>query len=175
MPDQKADPKTDNDAFLKRLQSLASDRGHNANLRRYWSPATRHQAYPTLGLLGALERRNKALLAALYAAHPDHRPGIGVGRAALSLGDRREGHHPYDSHFRRLLASEELGTLAEPGDLAPQLHRLVRRLAREGRGLDYAQLLKDLNFWKDYRQGVKVRWSKEFWSVPAETPSTEAA
>jgi CRISPR type I-E-associated protein CasB/Cse2 len=155
--------------FLSRLRQLVDkDRGNRAALRRYWSPATRHQAYPILGRLGALEDKRKSILAALYAEHAEHRAGQTVGKAALRLGDRKEGEHPYDRHFRRLLACDTLE------DLAQQLHRLSKRLQREGIGLDYEELHKNLNYWSKYREDVKVRWAADFWQAPVEQIQTEA-
>lgn len=156
------------DAFLKRLTNSMADRGQRAALRRYWSPATRHQAYPILGKLGALRDDRKAILAALYAEHPEHRPGNGVGKAARKLGKPQDGGHPYDRHFRRLLACEDLT------DLALQLYRLVKRLGREGIALDYATLYRNLNYWANYRDDVKVRWAADFWqaSLPQSSEPT---
>lgn len=158
-----------NDPFLDRMRKALDGerrRGERAALRRYWSPATRSQAYPILGRLGALDDNRKAILAALYAEHPEHQTGMTVGKAALGLGDRREGEHPYDRHFRRLLACQELGTIAEPGDLAVQLHRLIKRLSRDAIGLDYSELHKNLNYWANYRDQVILRWASDFWGAP---------
>jgi len=161
---------TDNQhQFLKRLQNIVADRGNRAALRRYWSPATRHQAYPLLGQLGALEDNRKTILAALYAEHPEWQNGQSVGKAALRLGDRKEGEHPYDRHFRRLLACQSLD------DLGLQLHRLVKRLQRDGIGLDYAELQKNLNYWANYSENVKVRWAADFWQAPIAQMTPEAA
>jgi len=44
-------PKPANDAFIERLVKICADRGSTAALRRFWSPATRHYAYPILGHL----------------------------------------------------------------------------------------------------------------------------
>lgn len=109
----------------------------------------------------------KAVLAALYAEHPEHRDGVTLGKAALRLGERKDGEHPYDRHFRRLLACEDLGSTAHPGELALQLHRLVKRLAREPVPLDYRELHKNLNFWANWRDDVKLRWAADFWQAPA--------
>lgn len=162
--------------FIDRLRrDLDGDRrrAERALLRRYWSPATRTQAYPILGQLGAIDDARKAFVATLYAENPLHQAGLGVGKAALRLGDRREDEHPYDRHFRRLLACQELGDVENPGELPQQLHRLVKRLAGEGVGLDFAELHKNLNFWRDYRDRVLLRWASEFWGAPV--PSTEDA
>ncbi len=141
-------------------------RGERAALRRYWSPATRSQAYPILGQIGALEDNRKAILAALYAEHPEHQHGLTVGKAAARLGERKDGEHPFDRHFRRLLACQNIGRTDDPGDLASQLHRLVKRLHRDGIGLDFAELHKNLNFWANHRDFVLLRWASDFWNTP---------
>lgn len=160
-----------NTEFLDYVSRTCKDRGNRAALRRYWSETARHQSYPVLGKLGALQDERKTILAVLYAEHPAHRPGFGVGRAALALGKRsKEGEHPYDRQFQRLLACDTLE------DLGHQLHRLVKRLDRESIGLDYQKLHKKLNFWKNYSEGVKVEWAAEFWQAPLpENESTEAS
>jgi CRISPR type I-E-associated protein CasB/Cse2 len=155
-----------NSRFIAQLARLCEDRGHSASLRRYWSETTRHQALPVLGRLGAISDDRTATVAALYAVHPNHAEDCGIGRAALRLGDRKDGDHPYDRHFRRLLACDDLS------DLAPQLHRLVKRLGREAVPLDYAKLLKELFFWSaGYAESVKTTWAKEFWQAPADLPA----
>lgn len=155
-----------NAQFIAQLAKLCDDRGHSASLRRYWSDTTRHQAMPILGRLGAIGDERKSTVVALYAVHSNHAEGSGIGRAALRLGDRKDGDHPYDRHFRRLLACDALD------DLAPQLHRLVMRLSREGIPLDYAKLLKELHFWSaGYSESVKTTWAKEFWQAPFDLPT----
>lgn len=153
-----------NREFITTLASLCDDRGHAAALRRWWSPATEHQAYPSLGKLGAIGNWPRSTVAALYATHPSHQnSGHGIGQAALWLGDRKEGEHPYDRHFRRLIASRT------EEELTPQLHRLVKRLASESVSFDYARLLKDLRLWAaGHEESVKINWAKEFWQAPVE-------
>ncbi len=158
-----------NTSFIDQLRRhLDGDRkrGERAALRRFWSTATRSQAYPVLGLLGALEDDRKAILAALYAEHPEHIAGITIGKAASRLGERKEREHPFDRHFRRLLACQDIGRADDPGDLAFQLHRLVKRLKREGIALDYAELHKNLNYWSRHRDLVLLRWASDFWNTP---------
>ncbi|MBB5350957.1 CRISPR type I-E-associated protein CasB/Cse2 [Haloferula luteola] len=160
-------PPPNHDSFLQRLQRCVDDdRGMRASLRKYWSPATRHQAYPILGILGALDDSRKCLLAALYAEHPLHKDGFTVGKAALRLGDRSDGEHPFDRHFRRLLAAEKLGSVAAPGDLAHRLHRLAMRLSREAVPLDYHAVHQNLNHWSSWADRVKLGWASDFWQSP---------
>jgi CRISPR type I-E-associated protein CasB/Cse2 len=156
-----------NRRFISQLAELCDDRGHAAALRRYWSDTTEHQALPILGRLGAIGDERKSTVAALYAVHPLHAEGFGIGRATIRLGERKDGEHSYDRHFRRLLACNEIA------DLAPQLHRLVKRLSREAVPLDYAKLLSELNFWSTgYSDRVKTDWAKEFWQSPIDPPTT---
>ena len=159
--------------FVAQLVSLcAHDRGHRAALRRWWSDGTRHYAYPLLGKLYALDDDGKSITAALYGAHlkdsaPAHVAGShSIGSAALKLGGNRSQADAFPSmerHFRRLLAADLLD------DLAPQLHRLVKRLERESIPLDYACLLGDLRQFRSNPEAVKTRWAVAFWQAPTET------
>lgn len=166
MPTQK---KPDHAAYIVRLTSALNDnhRGDRAALRRYWSPTTRHQSYPILGKLSALGDDRKTILCALFAEHPLHKTGNTIGKAALYLGDRKDGDHPFDKHFRRLLACDDLT------DLGTQLHRFVKRLSRESIALDYAALHRDLNFWVNYSDRVKLDWAAQFWQAPIPQSGTE--
>lgn len=161
--------KTD-DPLISRLGEMTDDRGAISHLKRYWSTTTKHYAYPILGRLQVLgsHRLADATTAALFAVHPSHRlGGPGIGRAALALGERKEDHHPYDSHFRRLLASADLK------DVADQLFKLCRRLEREGVSIDYNRILWDLRSWEKSSDTIKARWAMEFWQAPAELAPVE--
>ena len=164
-----------NEAFVATLVALCGqDRGHRAALRRWWSEGTRHYAYPLLGKLFALDDDGKTYLAALYAVHskdtaPAHvSGGHSIGSAALKLGGNSTQADAFPSmerHFRRLLAAESLD------ELAPQLHRLVKRLERESIPLDYAKLLGDLRQFRTNSEAVKTRWAIAFWQAPAAQPT----
>ena len=169
-------------AFIDSLRTILRDRGHLAELRRYWSPRTRHYAYPILGRIGAIsdpERPDpRTLVAALYAVHsreetsPDQKDGPSVGTAFLRLGGgstQSEGFESTERHFRRLLACQTLE------ELGRQLHRLVKRLERERITLDYTRLLEDLSLFRSgYSESVKTRWSRHFWQAPDEPQPEEA-
>lgn len=159
----------ENQKFLADLTRACEDRGQRAALRRYWSDATRHDAYPVLGRLRSIGHEPRSLIAALYAEHPHHSDSArSLGQTCLRIagGDVEN----YETHFRRLLASDDLT------DLSAQLHRAIRRASREGAGLpvNYLRLLKDLAFWRDYGDSVKTRWAQDFWQAPAaaENPQT---
>lgn len=151
------------DPLIERLIKACDDRGSRAGLRRFWSPATLHYAYPVLGRLGIPNPGNPdAITAALYAVSPHHASnGLRIGQACRKLaGDK--GLESFERHFRRLLAS---GDLQEVGG---QLHRIFKRLERESISLDYQEVLKNLRFWKSYSETVKARWAMDFWQAPAE-------
>ena len=160
-----------NQDFVTALTRICADRGHRAALRRWWSEGTRHYAYPILGNLYALDDDRKTILAALYSVHskdstPAHFAGSHtIGSAALKLGGNSSQADAFSSmerHFRRLLSADTLE------ELAPQLHRLVKRLERESIPLDYARLLGDLRQFRNSPEAVKTRWSIAFWQAPAD-------
>ena len=155
--------KTD-DPFVEKLLKLGNDRGSLSHLKRFWSATTLHYAYPVLGRLGVPDPKHPdAMTAALFSIHPRHQlGGPGIGRAALSLGDRKEDKHPYDSHFRRLLSCDSLE------DASWQLLKLMRRLEREGKEIDFNQVMWDLRNWDKKSADVKTRWAMHFWQAPAE-------
>lgn len=177
------DTKTNVDEdFIRILQQKVGgehNRATRAELRRYWSPTTRHYATMALGKIGALRSylSPEALLALLYAEHPEHRPeGASFGKALLRLAggnSSSDAFASFERHFRRLLACEG-GDLEE---LSRVLHRFVRRLAKESIPLDYNQLLWDLRKWRNHSEDVKTQWTRAFYGAPSpETllaPATE--
>ena len=169
------DHQSQNEEFVAALCSLLHDRGIVANLRKWWSPATRHYAYPVLGRLRALDDDRKTLLAALFAVHatggksPHAAGGASLGKAALQLagGLKGAGFESMEKHFRRLLAAADLD------ELAPRLQRMVKRLERESITLDYARLLGDLRQFGKFPERIKTKWALDFWqAVEPITPDT---
>lgn len=164
----KPDYQKQNEDFVAALLRECFDRGTRAELRRYWSERTRHYAYPVLGKLRALDNPPRRTTAALFAAHDReqsraHRKGgATVGGAFLYLaggGRTKPAYESTERHFRRLLACDSLD------DLAAQLHRLVKRLERDGFPIDYERLVQDLWRWKYNAERVKTDWSLDFWQA----------
>jgi CRISPR type I-E-associated protein CasB/Cse2 len=158
--------------FLRRLVVTVGgegNRGTRAELRRYWSLTTRHYATMQLAKLGALRSylNPEALLALLYAEHPEHRQqGSSLGRALLTLAGgsaQSSGFEAFERHFRRLLACEG-GDLNE---LSTVLHRFVKRLSKESIPLDYNKLLWDLRKWHTSSEEVKTQWTRSFYNSPS--------
>lgn len=173
--ESKPDYQKQHEDFVAALLRECSDRGTRAELRRYWSEQTRHYAYPVLGKLRALDNAPRLIAASLFASHDReqsraHRKGgATVGGAFLYLaggGRTKPAYESTERHFRRLLACDSLD------DLAPQLHRLVKRLERDGFPIDYVRLLRDLRFWNKNAERVKTDWSLDFWQA-ADTNTTQ--
>ena len=145
------------------------NRGNCAKLRRYWSPSTRHYAYPLLGRLSVLDRKPDALTAALFAEYPEHSPsGLTIGKAALRLagGSRNSsGFEAFERHFRRLLGCD--GSNLE--EIGAYLHRMILRLKGSGLKLNYNQILWDLRRWRSSDEDVKIRWACDFWQAPIDS------
>jgi CRISPR type I-E-associated protein CasB/Cse2 len=151
--------------LTRKLLVHADDRALMAHLRRWWSPATRHYAYPVIAKLAggqALDDIPLCTVAALFAEHPqDDKKSRNLGTTCREIaGKERE---TFETHFRRLLACQDLET-----DLAPVLHRIAKRAKKEGKGINYSQLHHDLARWKNNAEKIKTAWAKEFWSVPSE-------
>lgn len=143
----------------------AYDRGKLSNLRRWWSPATRHYAFPVIARLAggnALDRSEICLIAALFAEHPNHSEKTGDLGATCR---RIAGKNPdsFEAHFRRLLSSQDLAS-----DLAPNLLKVIRRAKKESLPVNYQKLERDLARWKFSAEKIKINWAKSYYSVPSE-------
>lgn len=173
-------PTRKNEPFIEQVLRWCggeNNRATRAELKRYWSPATRHQSWAILGRLGTLRPNHtspETILAALYGVHPSHKMGSNrLGRAALTLagGHIRSDHfESFDRHFRRLLACEG-GQLEELGGY---LHRLFKRLEREDIPVDFNTLLWDLRNWHRRADDVKSEWARQFYQAPHETEVLQA-
>lgn len=148
------------------LLEQSKDRGKLAHLKRWWSPATRHYAYPVIASIAgsyAIDKPSICIVAALFAEHPTHSDkSKNFGTTCTIVAGKNKD--TFESHFRRLLAAEQL-----EGDLAPALHRIVKRAKKEGTAINYTQLHEDLNKWKYGAETIKTNWAKEFWKVPDES------
>jgi len=150
--------------LLKLEQS--KDRGKLSHLRRWWSPATRHYAFPVIaGIAGsyAIDDLPICIVAALFAEHPKHSDKIkNFGTTCRNVAGKNKD--TFESHFRRLLSSGPI-----EADLASALHRIVKRAKKDGTPINFTQLHQDLYKWKYSAEKIKTDWAKEFWSVPDES------
>jgi len=141
----------------------SKDRGKMSHLRRWWSPATKHYAYPVIaGLAGgySIDHPPTCIVAALFAVHPAHsEKSKNFGTTCRLVAGKHKD--TFDSHFYRLLASEDL-----LNDLAPILYRIAKRAKKDGIAINFTQLHKDLCKWKYSAERIKTDWAKEYYCVP---------
>lgn len=168
------------DSFIVHLQTLAArDRGALAALRRSlgFAPGAYPPAYPSVERFAAQGGDKDALRQALYltaglfALHPKHAKGFGIGEVFGQLMQRR-GSPSIEKRFIALLS-------AEAENLPDHLRQVVTLLAADGIGLDYAALLSDIEPWlhpraSDTRDRVRQRWARAFYRATlSETPAAD--
>jgi CRISPR system Cascade subunit CasB len=160
-------PENPDEELVQRVVAACRDRGSAAELRRYWSPTTRHYAFPVLGRIGVTNPRSAdAFTAALYALNPRHAArGPRPGQALKKFAD---GEDSFDAHVRRLLACDDLDEVAD------QFQRLFVRLDGEAIALDYNRLLWDLRNWAKKSEDIKTRWGQDYWMHPKEQQAAES-
>ena len=98
------------------------------------------------------------LTAMLYAIFPQHVKGKPF---ALVMAESDEGNKEGSANerrFRRLLSSDW-------EQLARVLPREINILGQQGKGFDYDQLHKDLQFWGSR---VVIRWAEQFYNKKSE-------
>jgi CRISPR system Cascade subunit CasB len=140
-----------------------------ADLRCALIESKKHRAWPVLHRLGvAVTNRVAAIVAALYATHPEETGEGNFGATCRAVqtcrGDNRSDDSkltPTERRFMHLLA-------AEPGDeIYERVTRMVLLAKSHGVPVNYEQLETDLRFWNDRK---KTAWAASFW-----TPGVDAA
>jgi CRISPR system Cascade subunit CasB len=158
--------------LLDQLRQRKDDRGLMADLRCALVESKQHRAWPALHRLGVdVTNRVAAIVAALYATHPQEGPG-NFGDTCRAVQSRRGDSRgddklsPIERRFLHLLA-------AEKGD---ELDQRVTRMVLVAKSLevpvDYERLETDLRFWNDR---TKTAWAARFWApdVAADAPTAE--
>lgn len=147
---------------IERLIKKKEDRGLMAHLAKWWSPRTRHYAYPVIGkIFGGFSIGDLSveIPAALFAIHPLHSTDNGnIGDTCRRIAGK--DLETYEAHFRRLLASQKV-----EDDLEHQLFRIGKRARAEGIPINFVQLSDDLRLWKWKQDRIKIDWAKSFWST----------
>jgi CRISPR system Cascade subunit CasB len=140
-----------------------------ADLRCALVESKKHRAWPALHRLGAaVTDRPAAVVAALYATHPEETQDGNFGTTFRAVqgrrGDKRGDDSkltPTERRFLHLLAAEK----------GEELHQRVTRMVlvakSEGVPVNYEQLETDLKLWTDR---TKTDWAAAFW-----TPGVDAA
>lgn len=101
-------------------------------------------------------RQSGYQVAALYAQHPEHRPGLTFAEALRILHRKQDESEALPKRFMAILE-------ADAEDLPIHLRHTMSLLAAAGQGLDFAQLRKDLSWWGHPNRRVQERWAQDFW------------
>jgi len=160
-----------NHDFIQFLERLSTSRNRRAlaELKRSlaFAPGAYWPAYPYVepfvsGLDG-WSREAHYVVAGLFAVHP---MVVAERTLARALGDkfRTKGVGSLEARFLALLDSDR-------DQIGDRLRRAVVLVA--DRGLDWAQLLRDLVRWFHPLRFVQERWAREFYQVAAATDAAE--
>ncbi|MCX7801222.1 MAG: type I-E CRISPR-associated protein Cse2/CasB [Fimbriimonadales bacterium] len=113
------------------------------------------------------------IVAALFAKHPEHRPGPSLGDALRRSISGSAAKHGERGVEMRLTAALD----ADPEDLPRHLEGLVSLCQSAGQPLDWHRF-----FWhvaillgddEDRRNRVRLAWARDFWKHAQENPSEE--
>lgn len=157
---------------IRKVNSKApADKHFRAVMRRADNPAFESAAWeyliPFCDIEKEYERLPFAVVGAAIAKAKPEKDGEGnLGNAFHQICKNKDDMERESRRFRRLLAADTTGELCEV--LRPALHYLTSKEATIG----YAQLLKDVIYW---RRKTKQFWAKEFYNRKSETlEDTEA-
>ena len=151
-------------ALLEQLRRIKDDRALMANLRCTLVDAKRHRAWPALHRIHVpVDDDVKAIVAGLYATHPEEADQGNFGNTCKVIENRRAGGvkgddrlTPTERRFQHLLA-------AEPGaELFGRVTRLVLMARSQGVPVNYERLLVDLGYWNDR---TRREWAGAFWGL----------
>jgi CRISPR system Cascade subunit CasB len=149
-------------ALLEQLRRIKDDRGLMANLRCALVPSKRHRAWPALHRIHvAVEDEVRAIVAGLYATHPEETDQGNLGTTCKVIESRRDGGvkgddklTPTERRFQHVLASEHGAELHE------RVTRIVLMAKSQGVPVNYEQLVVDLGYWNER---TRREWASAFW------------
>jgi CRISPR system Cascade subunit CasB len=149
--------------LIEYLEGLAAaeDRGALAALRRGAgkTPGTEVRTFPHVvpwipeADQGTARAWPYFVVASLFALHPIGRERGGFGASMRQL----PGNESLDARFRSLLN-------AHVDDVPGHLRHAVSQLATNGIGVNWQQLLWDLQHWTHPDRWTQLQWAKEFWA-----------
>lgn len=154
--------------LLERLKRVREKRGLMADLRCYLVATKRHRAWPALSRLNvAITDEKRALVAALYATHPEETNQGNLGSTCRFIDKKKDGGvssddklSPTERRFQQLLAAETGQELSE------RVTRMILQAKAFGISVNYDQLEKDLRYWGDR---TRREWASAFWTPWVET------
>lgn len=162
--------------FIQYLQSLQTDRGKLAILRKGLIENQAQATWPLLSRFIDFEKQYqiKAIqtVAGLFAHHPKAVDHGNIGSLCFQL---------LDSEEKQKLESGESGTIsrnfqyalsANNDEIFPRVRRLIFRAKANEKIIcvNYVQLTSDLLAWNNSfkKEKIKLAWGKEFWKTHAD-------
>lgn len=142
------------------LRNCGKDKGFAARLRRADNPALEYQSWGLLAQFAVnLENENERLPFALIGAavaraqiSQDGQAGLGI-----ALRARFDDIEQASSRLRRLLACSSLK------ELCSVLRPILQLLSQNTRPLSYSRLLRELLWFNNNTQKIKLHWAQEFY------------
>jgi CRISPR system Cascade subunit CasB len=113
------------------------------------------------------DRDASYLVAALFAAHPNHRAGQSLGSAFRRLS-AETGSGSIEGRFAGLLDCD-----AE--DLHHHLRHAIRLLGAHDIALDWHRLARDIRHWRHADRWVQRGWARDFWGTDHQEQAPVAA
>jgi CRISPR type I-E-associated protein CasB/Cse2 len=167
--------------FVQYLQSIQSDRGKMATLRK---GLIENQAQATWPLLNRFINYDnpyqiKAIqtVAGLFAHHPKTTNTGNIGSLCFLLLDSKEKQDIASGETGPVSRNFQYALAANNDEIFPRVRRLILRIKAKGEDIpvNYVQLADDLLSWNSFKKDrIKLAWGKEFWKVHAEAEHTEA-
>ncbi len=161
--------------LLEQLRRIKDHRGLMADLRCSLVEGKRHRAWPALHRIHVdVDDDVKALVAGLYATHPEETDRGNFGATCKTLELKRDNGAkgddkltPTERRFQHLLAAE-----AGP-ELFARVTRLVLMAKAQGVPVNYERLVDDLEFWQKSdigRERTRRGWGSAFWDSHSQDP-----
>ena len=133
-----------------------------ADLRCTLIEGKRHRAWPALNRIHVgVGEDVKALVAALYATHPEEASQGNFGTTCKVLEAKRDGGAkgddkltPTERRFQHLLAAEA------GAELFGRVTRMVLMAKSQGVSVNYERLVIDLGYWNER---TRREWASAFW------------
>lgn len=156
--------------FIQWLTENRNDPGVMASLRRGFSEATEHYAWPHVAQFCPLDndrlRTIYVTVAACYAFHPECTDqgnlGTTLRRIALSQEAGDDPLSTYRGRFNRLI------TATTVDEICQQLRPIIQAAKPRMIPINYTSLLVDLLRWDYAARDVKVEWAQEYYGTPTE-------
>jgi CRISPR system Cascade subunit CasB len=148
--------------LLEQLRRIKDHRGLMADLRCSLVEGKEHRAWAALSRIHVdVDDDVKALVAGLYATHPEETDQGNLGTTCRILEIKRDSGSkgddkvtPTERRFQHLLA-------AEAGrELFARVTRMVLMAKAQGVPVNYERLVVDLGYWNE---GTRREWASAFW------------